>query len=251
MWKPVAGVISLIVGVLVYLTYQTPKDAISTFSKSLKQLGIDPPRSLQDPITDRMVRTVGVVVVLGLLAYLCWATVRSIRYWWKHREPKYPLPFNGRGKEHLPTMTGQVASRVNGIVELGEGDKILTREYFSTPVAFRIRAKTNSTNLRLSYVENEIIFNWEQRMDLGLLAINGGPFHDTKVPRVGKIPVNEWVTIDLIYMRDSFTICVDGSERFARKADFSKCSHPLSVFTGCYATVHVKSVRIWKELKAA
>jgi hypothetical protein len=235
-------VVSLITGCLSSMAYQTPKDSISTFSKSLTQLGLHSPHWLQEPITDHVVRVFGAVVLSYCILHLFVAGAFSIRLRWINREPTYPSPFKGRGKEKIATMMGNHASRNDGIVELREGDKITTRQFFETPVAFRIKAKTNSTNIRLSYAENEIIFNWEHRF--GELHIDGGPLHNKNKDGAGQIPINEWVVFDLIYERDSLRIAVDGSTRYHERADFSQINKPFSVFTGGYATAHVKSVLV-------
>jgi len=227
-------------GCLVFLTYQTPKDAVSTLSRSLEQLGIPVPHAMQSPVADRVVRGLAALVAIYCVLHLLIGGYFSFRGWWKKREPKYPPPFTGRGKELLPSMRGNHASNQRGIIELREGDEIETREFFVPPVAFRVKAKTNSTNIRLSYVENEIIFNWEDGFDR--LHIWGGPLDGRDKKGAGQIPIDEWVTIDLIYQRDSLSVDVDGCNRYREPADFSSANASFSVFTGANATVHVKSV---------
>ena len=239
MRKHIYGLVSFIGGILVFMTYQKPKDAVSTFFESLQQLGINLPSSMQHPVTDRVVRFIAAAVVIYCVLHLVVASGLSLRRWWKGREPKYPSPFK-REKELLSTMRGNHTSAEGGIIELRQGNKITTREFFRPPIAFRVKAKTNSTNLRLSYVEKEIIFNWEAGFDT--LHIQGGPLEWFDEERAGQVPVNEWVTIDLIYQRDSFAIDVDGCNRLIGVADFSQSNQPFSVFQGANSTVHVKSV---------
>lgn len=165
--------------------------------------------------------------------------------------PSVPSPFAGEATEWVGKMGRNYKSFENGIYELDDekGNRIATPSVFTAPVAFRIIAKTNSTNLRLSYVENEIIFNWEQYMDQEYLHIWKGPFA-SKLPKeefnkrgAGRITKNEWHVFDLTYAKASFSISVDGFPKLSEQADFSQSRSPFSVFGGAYSTVHVMSVQ--------
>lgn len=239
MRRAIAVFIAFLAGVAEWMTYNPPHDAISNFSKWLSPFGIQS-AWLEDKNTDRDVRCLGVVLIVACGIYLGASAAASIRRAWKNREPRYPSPFARRGKQILRTMSGTHASVEGGIVELREGDEIVSTGFFNTPVVFRIRAKTSSTNIRFSYVENELIFNWEYKF--GVLRIDGGPLHGVEEPNVGQIPQNEWVTIDLFYYLDSIRIDVDGDTRYRKNADFSKVNTSFSIFTGGHSTVYVKSV---------
>ena len=242
MRKQIAFVGGIIGGVVGSMTFQTPKDSLSTFARSLQQIfGSYAPTWLDTPITDRVVRVVAFAFGTACFLYLLMAGCNSVVQWWKNREPRYPSPFAWWGaKKILKNMSGWHASIENGIVELLEGDEIVSTGFFHTPQVFRVRAKTSSTNIRFSYVENELIFNWEYKY--GILRIDGGPLHDTEVPDVGQIPQNAWVTIDLFYYVDSMRIDVDGDTRWRKNADFSNANTSFSIFTGGHSTIYVKSV---------
>jgi hypothetical protein len=203
--------------------------------------GSHAPTWLDTPITDRIVRVVAFGFAAACFLYLSISACNSFLQWWKNREPRYPSPFAlWGGTNILKNMSGTHASIKDGVVELREGDEIVSTGFFVTPIAFRIRAKTSSTNIRFSYVENELIFNWEYKF--GVLRIDGGPLHNTEEPNVGQIPQNEWVTIDLFYYLDSMRIDVDGDTRYRKSAKFSNANTSFSIFTGGHSTIYVKSV---------
>jgi len=55
-----------------------------------------------------------------------------------------------------------------------------------TSVAFRVLAQTDSTNIRLAYACDDIIFNWENNANE--LRINGGPGGGKHKPGPGAVP---------------------------------------------------------------
>jgi len=126
-----------------------------------------------------------------------------------------------------------------GIVTLKGSQRVSTNESFKTPVAFRIVAQTDSTNIRIAYAADQIIFNWEGRPTE--LRIDGGPANRKYKAGAGEIPKNTWVTIDLVVKPDSMTISVDGEERHLIEADFSKIDQKLEIFSAG-SKVMVKSV---------
>ncbi len=167
------------------------------------------------------------------------------------RLPEIRSPFAGNPTEWIGRMGQNYKSFENGIYELDDERKnrIQTPDPFTVPIAFRVVAMTNSTNVRLSYVEEEIIFNWEQHMNEGYLHIWKGPFarrfKDEAYDKrdAGRITKNELHTFDLVYRNSSFSISVDGFLKLTEQADFSGSRSPFSVFAGALATVHVVSVQ--------
>jgi hypothetical protein len=181
-----------------------------------------------------------VILLLGILAVI-WPL---ISVWRASQREIFDLssPFSGEPEELINEMlgSGPTVKMKSGTYEISEGDRITTNRSFQTPVAFRIVAKTNSTNIRFSYAEKEIIFNWEDAFDV--LRIDGGPLGVQTIPGFGQLPINRWVTIDLIYRADRFSVHINGGDRFSRSADFSSYNRPLSVFSGAIATINVKSI---------
>jgi hypothetical protein len=156
--------------------------------------------------------------------------------------PPMPSPFRGKTSELIHSMTGKSSAFANSVYVLNQGDRISTTSSYSTPVAFRLVAQTNSTNVRIAYAANEIIFNWE--MDPTQLRIDGGPANGRHKPGAGGIPINQWVTIDLVVKTDSMDIAVDGDPRYHTQADFSKINEPLAIFPNARSIVQVKSLLV-------
>lgn len=74
------------------------------------------------------------------------------------------------------------------------------------------------------------------------LRIINGPLGGKQVGGAGFIPMNEWVTFELIVMPDSIRILVNGDQRFYGEADFSEVDQPLAIFPAGGSVVKVKSV---------
>jgi hypothetical protein len=151
-----------------------------------------------------------------------------------------PSPFASKPRSLMDALKGKFTSRDGGIYTLGQGDMITTKQRFTPPVAFRIVAKTDSTNLKLTYAADDIIFNWEK--DMKQLRIDGGPAGGRNKDGGGKIPLDTFVTIDLVVLNDSMTISVDGKQRFHTDADFSSIHQALSIWQDGSATIQVKSI---------
>lgn len=73
-------------------------------------------------------------------------------------------------KEHI----GVLAVPHSGIpVQLKKNEAIATKATFTPPVDILIVAKTDSTNLRIGYAADQVIFNWERSQQH--LRVDGGP----------------------------------------------------------------------------
>ncbi|HEX4124371.1 MAG TPA: hypothetical protein VHY37_06565 [Tepidisphaeraceae bacterium] len=140
----------------------------------------------------------------------------------------------------MPAMIGKFTALPNGVYALKDGDRMTTKQEFVPPIAFHIVARTDSTNIRIAYAADEIIFNWELNPDQ--LRIGGGPANGRHKQGAGRVPINTWVTIDLVVLPDSMTISVDGQQRYFTQADFSKIRQTLSIFQHQHANVGIKSI---------
>jgi hypothetical protein len=130
-------------------------------------------------------------------------------------------------------------------IELKTGDRLITPGRFRPPVEITIVAKTASTNLRLSYAAEQVIFNWE--MDQSQLRIDGGPAAGKHKPGMGMIPIDTYVTIKWTVMPDKQTILVDGMPRFEDEGDYSAIDRAVAVYPAEGSTITVKSIVV-KEL---
>lgn len=71
--------------------------------------------------------------------------------------------------EHI----GEIVPARSGLpVRLRPDETIATKQSFKPPVEIRVEAKTDSTNLRLSYAADQLIFNWERARNE--LRVDGG-----------------------------------------------------------------------------
>ena len=60
--------------------------------------------------------------------------------------------------EHISAL---INARSGVPLKLKKGEAATTKATFKPPVEIVIEAKTDSTNLRMSYAADQIIFNWE------------------------------------------------------------------------------------------
>jgi hypothetical protein len=152
--------------------------------------------------------------------------------------PKPPL------RELLAEMTGSGAHQPDGTVVLVSNDRITTHESFKPPVAFRIVAQTDSTNIRIKYAATQIIFDWEGNP--AELRVDGGPANHRHKKGAGSIPPHTWAEIGLVVLPDAMIISVNGQQRYRTAADFSQIDQTFGIFTAAGATVQVKSVTVHK-----
>jgi hypothetical protein len=150
-----------------------------------------------------------------------------------------------KGVELLTTMKGDIGRKESGAIVLKDGEHITTEQAFAPPVTFKIVAMTDSTNIRLAYAADQIIFNWES--DIHQLRIDGGPADGRHKPGAGNVPVNQWVEIGLTVLPHSLSISIGGVEKYRTEADFSRINQSFSIFQAGGATVKVKSVVVEKN----
>jgi hypothetical protein len=127
-------------------------------------------------------------------------------------------------------------------VKLVRGDSATTKASFKPPVEITIEAKTNSTNLRMSYAAGAVIFNWERNRSE--LRVDGGPAGGKHKPGAGSIPTNKYVTIRWVVTPTHQSIDVDGDRRYEHTGDYSKINAPVAVFCAEGSEVHVKSIKV-------
>ena len=139
-------------------------------------------------------------------------------------------------------MRGSTGRKENGVIVLHEGDRISTDTAYVAPVKFKIVAMTDSTDIRIGYAADQIIFSWHDDPDQ--LRIDGGPADGRYMKGVGRVPTKRWVEIELLVLPGSLRVAVDGKERYQTEADFSHVNEPLSIFQGAGSVIKVKSVTV-------
>ena len=125
---------------------------------------------------------------------------------------------------------------------LGGSDRLSTPGTFKPPVEITVVAKTDSTNLRLAYAADDVIFNWE--VDRDSLRIVGGPADGRHKAGAGRIPVGSYVTIRWVVTPQHQSIYVDDQLRFEHEGDYSHINRCVSVFPELGSTITVKSIKV-------
>jgi hypothetical protein len=144
-------------------------------------------------------------------------------------------------------MTRDAITSTKGFV-LEDGDILSTPGAFKPPVEITIVAMTDSTDLRIAYAADQVIFNWELNRDE--LRVDGGPANGQHKAGAGSIPKGKYVTIRWLVTPRHQVIYVDDQLRFEHDGDYSSINRCVSVFPAVGATVIVKSIKV-KRLTAA
>ena len=147
----------------------------------------------------------------------------------------------GPAKPGTAQVTTETKVSAKGIL-LEANERLSTPQSFKPPVEITIVAKTDSTNLRIGYTADQVIFNWER--DLTQLRINGGPADQLHKPGAGSVPRRRFVTIRWVVTPEHEAIYVDGELRFEHSGDYSEIEKPVSVFAALGSRVTVKSIRV-------
>jgi clan AA aspartic protease (TIGR02281 family) len=142
----------------------------------------------------------------------------------------------------LDTMKGNTDRKRNGAIVVQGSERIMTAKSYAPPVTFSVVVRAEKNSVRLAHAAEHIIFNWEDNPTH--FRIDGGPAGGRHEEGAGKIPTDEWVTIELKVLPREMVITVDGAERYRTKADFSKVKAPLSLFTYRDGRFVVRSVSV-------
>ena len=140
--------------------------------------------------------------------------------------------------EHISALTN---ARSGSPIKLKKGDAATTKATFKPPVEIVIEAKTDSTNLRMSYAADQVIFNWEGAR--GQLRVDGGPANGKHKSGAGIIPTKKYVIIRWLVTPKKQSIYVDGQLRFEHSGDYSGINNPVSIF-GSGSEISVKSIKV-------
>lgn len=128
---------------------------------------------------------------------------------------------------------------------LNNSEKLVSPDMFRPPVEITIVAKTDSTNLRIGYAADQVIFNWEENLDQ--LRVDGGPAGNRQVGGAGRIPKDTYVTIKWLVTPEHQAIYVNDRLRFENCGNYAELNRPVSVFPASGSTVTVKSITIKQQ----
>jgi hypothetical protein len=135
---------------------------------------------------------------------------------------------------------GLVGEHGNPPLRINPKEILITKESFTPPLEITIVAKTDSTNLRISYTANQVIFNWE--LDERQLRVDGGPGDGKHQMNKGHIPIDKYVTIRWVVTTTEESIYVDDDLRFQNFGDYSNIDNQISVFGANGSTLKVLSL---------
>jgi len=144
-------------------------------------------------------------------------------------------PWAGVGTREETMFSGR------GIVLKGS-ESLVSPDSFRPPVEITIVAKTDSTNLRMAYAADQVIFNWEENMDQ--LRVDGGPADGRHVDGAGGIPKDSYVMIRWLVTPEHQAIYVNNRLRFEDSSIYKDIDKPVSIFPANGSVVTVKSITI-------
>lgn len=148
----------------------------------------------------------------------------------------------GLGALLVAGIIAYTVAKITQVTVLTGNQRLNTPQAFRPPVEITVVAKTDSTNLRLAYAADQIIFNWE--LDKSQLRVDGGPADGRHKPGAGHIPVGKFVTIRWLVTPTHQAIYMDGRLRFEHDDDYSHINRPVTVFPANGSTVTVKSITV-------
>jgi hypothetical protein len=148
------------------------------------------------------------------------------------------IPAPGNSKI-VARMANEAIISDKGIV-LGGGDRLSTSNTFRPSVEITIVAKTDSTNLRIAYAADQVVFNWEG--DPTQLRVDGGPADGLHEAGSGGIPKGKFVNIRWFVTPKQQAIYVNNQLRFKHTGDYSNINKCVSVFPAEGSKVTVKSI---------
>jgi len=130
----------------------------------------------------------------------------------------------------VPDQGFQVTSEPDGIVLMSAsetGKRLMTTETYQPPFTIRVRAKTDSQNLRLYCGAGTAIFNWER--DFRELRVHD-PLTGQQIGLrdKGLISPNDWHVFIWDVQRTGMRLSVDGVVRFSNRKDY----HTLNATVG-------------------
>ena len=141
--------------------------------------------------------------------------------------------------EHISALTD---GRTGTPAKLKKNGAITTKATFKPPVEIVVEAKTDSTNLRLGYAADQVIFNWESNRNQ--LRVDGGPANGRHKVGAGLIPTNKYVTVRWVVTPKRQSIFVDDQLRFEHSGDYSQIDNPVSVCSAAGSEITVRSIKV-------
>jgi len=159
------------------------------------------------------------------------------------------VTFTGYTAQPIAEWSGQGTREerltTSNAIVLEGSNKLASPNTFRPPVEITIVAKTDSTNLRISYAADQVVFNWEAEIDQ--LQVNGGPADGQRIKGAGQIPKDKFVTIRWLVTPKHQSIYVDDELRFEHCGDYADIKRRVSIFPSGGSVVTVKSVTVKQQ----
>jgi len=124
---------------------------------------------------------------------------------------------------------------------------------YATPIRIRIRARTDSTNIRVRYGIGFVIFNWEHDPDPLVIGdlLEPGEANEHYVGGKGHLAVNQWHDIVWEIGTDETRVLADGELLYTQKGRFASLQSPVSIGPAWGSTVDVASLTVEPLTKQA
>jgi len=146
--------------------------------------------------------------------------------------------------EPLVSRGGCRIQAESGYVRLTSGHNdtksAATVAQYSPPFRLTVRARTDSTNIRLYYGTGWAIFNWEADKTM-LMVGDLLRLAEYEVPDKGHLAIDEWHDIVWEIGRDVAHLYADGELVYTQEGDFAELEAPLGIGPAWGSTVDVAS----------
>lgn len=122
----------------------------------------------------------------------------------------------------------------------------VTPDHYKVPLRMCAVVKTDSYDVRIRFVRDQIILNWHGNPSV---LKWGDPAEGvtTDVPGRGALPQNKWVHIELIIQNDFAEILVDHESRYRHIGDYDALAGQIGIGPAHGSTVTVKSFTVVGE----
>jgi hypothetical protein len=181
--------------------------------------------------------------IFGLLCLLAAFPALSKRGDALRQAPAVPA---GDFPQFVSTGGCEVIKQENAVVlkeQNHDQAKILTTKEHKPPFALRVKAKTDSTNVRLYYNAGMLIFNWEVNEDE--LRIHDPATNEIiAVDNRGKIEPNVYHDFVWEMYPDGMRVLVDGKERARRRGNYEKLEAALGIGPAWGSVITMNSFRV-------
>lgn len=143
--------------------------------------------------------------------------------------------------QEVEHVTNLITKQKGQPVRVTGWERAVTKESFKPPIEITFVVKTDSTNIRLAYAADQVIFNWE--LNPAELRVDGGPADGQHKKGAGNVHTKVYQTIKWVVTPTGQWILVNGELRFHHAGDYSKINAPISVFSGAEGQVTLKSLK--------